>query len=621
MNFQTFKRTNVTLKLFGAVAITSALLFSSLALTAGASVTLTVTPTSATVAPASSATFTTPLVASGYTGSPTFTYVQSLPVSASLAVSPSGVITTTGALATGTYDINGTVTDTNTDSGTWAFALTVQSPTPITTPTIVDTTPTGNLDQQLFADGTYIWVANLADGTVTQILQSTGAVEHTINFTATDPSFSPSGIASDGTNVWVTNFNGAEVEEFNIAAVNAFAPGVVPSTGLVLVTTPTDPEPSDITYSGNTVYVTTQAGQTLVNIDAATGLVVNTTTALTGDLNYPRGVSVDSTTGNAWVANPGLAFNGDNNDCATTGVTQWNDTVSVISGTTGLLVKSIPVGNAYVAGSVSGSQPFDISVVGDYAWVTLKCQDAIAKIQVSNGVVVDTIALPAGSLAQGIVSDGTNVWVAESGLGQVQEISASTDTIENTVSLGSGSVPWAAAFDGTNVWVTDFNAANVVEIAQTAPVVTPPVVAPVTTTPAATVVPVTTPTVPPVVVTPAAVLPLKKNYIVHFGENLSSLTSTDMVTIHNVAVFIVAHKLTHTSLLGYTDPLDTATYNLALGARRAKSVEMQLRSDLSALGYSSSATSTASKGATSFVEVGLSDSARAADRRVTIFVS
>ena len=97
--------------------------------------------------------------------------MQSLPVSASLAVSPSGVITTTGALATGTYDINGTVTDTNTDSGTWAFALTVQSPTPITTPTIVDTTPTGNLDQQLFADGTYIWVANLADGTVTQILQ------------------------------------------------------------------------------------------------------------------------------------------------------------------------------------------------------------------------------------------------------------------------------------------------------------------------------------------------------------------------------------------------------------------------------------------------------------------
>jgi outer membrane protein OmpA-like peptidoglycan-associated protein len=530
------------------------------------------------------------------------------------------VISTTGTLANGTYDINGTVTDTSSDSGTWSFALNVQAPTSITSPAIIDTTATGNLDQQLFADGTYIWVTNLADGTVTQILESTGVVQHTINFTPTSATFSPSGIASDGTNVWVTDFNGSAVYEFNIAAVNAYPSGVVDSNNLLLVTTLTDPEPSDITYSGNTVDVTTQLGQTLVQINATTGLVVNTTSAIAGDLNYPRGVSIDATTGNAWVANPGLAYGGDNNDCATTSATQWGDTVSVIS-PLGLLVKSIPVGNAYVEGSVSGSQPFDISVVGDYAWVTLKCQDAVAKIAISNGVVVDTIALPTGSLPQGVVSDGTNVWVAESGLGQVQEISASTDTITNTVSLGANSLPWAAVFDGTNVWVTNFNAADVVEIGQAPPVVAPPVVVPVVVTPTATIPPVTTPTSPPVVVTPAAVLPLKRNFIVHFGENLSSLTSSDKVIIHNVAVFIVAHSLKHTTLLGYTDPLDTATYNLALGARRAKSVELQLASDLTALGYSSSATTTASRGATSFVEVGLSDSARAKDRRVTIFVS
>jgi hypothetical protein len=32
----------------------------------------------------------------------------------------------------------------------------VQAPTSITSPAIIDTTATGNLDQQLFADGTYI---------------------------------------------------------------------------------------------------------------------------------------------------------------------------------------------------------------------------------------------------------------------------------------------------------------------------------------------------------------------------------------------------------------------------------------------------------------------------------
>jgi outer membrane protein OmpA-like peptidoglycan-associated protein len=121
-------------------------------------------------------------------------------------------------------------------------------------------------------------------------------------------------------------------------------------------------------------------------------------------------------------------------------------------------------------------------------------------------------------------------------------------------------------------------------------------------------------------VAPAVILPSNLRYITHFGENLSSLTAADDAQIRAVAAFIVAHSDLHDALIGYTDPLDTKAYNLALGERRAKSVATQLKKDLAALGVHNVSSSTASAGATDYVVVGLSNSARAADRRVTISV-
>jgi hypothetical protein len=880
MNAFTHVRKSVLVKFASVTLVATALLFGSLTVSAGAATTLSVVPTSATVTPANSSSFATTLAPTGFSGSPTITYSETSANPALLFNTATGVIRSSGTLTVGKYSISGGVSDASGDAGTWAFTLNVALPATLTNPTVARTISTGSLDEQLYTFGSILWVANLTAGTVTEILESTGAILHVVNFTTTSSGFAPSGIASDGVNVWVTNFNGSDIEEFNVAQLNANSSTTVPSSSLTLVTTNTNTtvppvgnsEPSDISLHGGYVWVTTQSGGALLQINAATGAVVQTISSA-GDLMNPRGVSSDGT--DVWVANPGYAFGGNNNDCAATGTTQWNNTVSEFNATTGAFVRSINVGNAYSAGVISGSQPFDVSTDGTYTWVTLKCQDAVAKINSATGLVVGYVALPSGSLPEGVSSDGTNVWVSESGLNQVQEIDAATATIIGTFALPAGSNPWGITYDGTHVWVADFTNGAVSEIVST-PILTPTalpsgtvgtpyvqtltasggaagtysitctgtppagitvtptstgvtisgtpttggfyanavnctvsdstgvsstdviplVVLPlsagaagpptvvatpasgVTTTGAtlngtvnpnnsavtsqafcyiagltlvdcagATIVPVTPATLPatatpttlsatvaglfgaspycyqlsatnsfgttysapvcfatagsgpiitttslandqeflpysapvntvggtmpihfsatglpkglainpvtgqitgialqlgtyPVtitatdatglfnvktlsltVVTPSLVVPGQTRYITHFNENKSTLTSQDLLTCQQIALYIAIHPVKLESMVGYTDPLDTHVYNLALGERRSVSVEMQIRKDLTAMHVPQSKASTASLGATHFVEAGLSNSARALDRRVTIVLS
>lgn len=790
-------------------------------------------------------------------------------------------------------------------TGLLAGSFAVTASAAISNPSVVRTVPTGNQPETLWSDGTYVWATSNGSGNVTEINELTGAVVHTILF----PGISTSGIASNGTDIWVTNFQGNVINEMSMALITAYPSVSVPSASVIVKTLTTASEPSDISFSGGYFWVTTQSGQTLLQIDPALGTVIKTYTTSTGDLNYPRGVSADAT--NVWVADPGYTFGGNNNSCATTGTTQWNNTVSKINIVTGIAT-SVAVGNAYVAGTTSGSQPWDVSADGTNTWVTLKCQSAVAYINdVTN--TVGLVNLPAGSLPEGVVSDGTDVWVSESGLNQVQEIQISTDTIVHTVPLAAASNPWGIVSDGAHVWVAASGNNNVAEIADTphltpstlpdgtvgvpysqaltisggtAPYTvtcngTPPAgltvtpsgtgvlitgtpttagpdanavnctvtdantatstsVIPITidaavvvpTTPALTptslpdgtvgsaysqtltvtggtapyvitcalstppagltvsvtpsspatippsdtgvlisgtptttgtdsnavnctvtdtngrtsssIIPITvdaavvvTPTPPPATpavvvpptltvgpasgvtttsatlngtvnpngtaitsedfcyiegstltdcagattvaivpatlpastsvtslaataatlyanspycyqleatngygtyystpvcfstsasataatVTPAVILPGGLRFITHFGENLYSLTASDKVTIHALAVFIKTHADTSDALIGYTDPLNTKSYNLALGERRANAVATQLEKDLVAMGDNDVSTATTSGGATNYVVVGLSNSARAKDRRVTISVS
>ncbi len=90
---------------------------------AGSSAITQASPTTGTVATASSGTFTAgPITVQGNSGPVTFVVTKS---STSLTVSSSGVISTTGVLPGGTFSISGTDSDTHGDTGTWTYTLKV----------------------------------------------------------------------------------------------------------------------------------------------------------------------------------------------------------------------------------------------------------------------------------------------------------------------------------------------------------------------------------------------------------------------------------------------------------------------------------------------------------------
>jgi hypothetical protein len=97
-------------------------------------------PVAGTVTAADSTGFTAQLASSGNTGLVSYTQTAG---SASLKVSDSGAVTTSGALAAGSYTASGTTADPAGDSGTFTYTLTVTgtsiTPPPVKTPSPVAT--------------------------------------------------------------------------------------------------------------------------------------------------------------------------------------------------------------------------------------------------------------------------------------------------------------------------------------------------------------------------------------------------------------------------------------------------------------------------------------------------
>ena len=84
-------------------------------------------PTSATATPVTSATFTDQLSVTGSSGAVTYVQTSGTPA---MIVSPTGLITTSGTLAVGSYVVRGTMSDASGDQGTFFFDLFVGATTP-----------------------------------------------------------------------------------------------------------------------------------------------------------------------------------------------------------------------------------------------------------------------------------------------------------------------------------------------------------------------------------------------------------------------------------------------------------------------------------------------------------
>ena len=224
---------------------------------------------------------------------------------------------------------------------------------------------------------------------------------------------SPTAISSDGSNVWVANFESDSITEINSA------------TGAVTSTISVQNQPSSLWSDGNDVWVSNSTAYSVTEIDAHTGAVIRTIVlGLVPGAIYSDGTDV-------WVV------------CGTNQVCE-------LDGTTGFVLTKIPV----------GAQPSSIASDGSHIWVTNSSDNTVTEIDKKTETVMATINV--GSSPDGVSADASDVWVANFNSSNVSEISVSTGQVVATIPVGAG--PCAISDDGTYVWVTDFSQSSVSEI-------------------------------------------------------------------------------------------------------------------------------------------------------------
>jgi DNA-binding beta-propeller fold protein YncE len=141
----------------------------------------------------------------------------------------------------------------------------------------------------LYADGTHVWVPiceNALDSLV-EIDSSTGSVK-----TLSGSSFGfdcPYAVTSDGTHVWVANEAGNSVSDVDVATGKSL--GVI--TGIQ--------EPETIASDKKSVWVAGLASNSVLQIDEASGAVIQTISDAADKFSEPQGIASDGS--HVWVAN------------------------------------------------------------------------------------------------------------------------------------------------------------------------------------------------------------------------------------------------------------------------------------------------------------------------------
>ena len=166
--------------------------------------------------------------------------------------------------------------------------------------------------------------------------------------------------------------------------------GALPASAAatVIQTMPVGTNPSGVSSDGTHVWVTNLNSNTVSELDASTGSVIQTIGL--GAYYGPSGVSSDGT--HVWVADQGVA------------------TVTELNASTGSVVQTIGV----------GTYPYSVSSDGTHVWVA-NGSNTVTELNASTGSVVQTIGV--GTYPYSVSSDGTHVWVANQGSNTVTEIS------------------------------------------------------------------------------------------------------------------------------------------------------------------------------------------------------
>jgi len=250
---------------------------------------------------------------------------------------------------------------------------------------------------------------------------------------------SPSAISSDGVHVWVANGTANTVTELSA------------STGAVIQVLSGSnygfADPDAVSSDGTDVWVA-NADNTVTELSASTGALIQVLAGSSYGFDRPDSISSDGA--DVWVANYG------------------GNSVTELSASTGAAVQVLS-GSSY-----EFDEPDSISSDGTHVWVSswVNSDPRVTELSASTGALAQVIWDTSYgsdydfSNPTAIYSDGTDVWVANFGDYSVSELSASTGQLVRVIQGPAYQLygPAAISSDGTHVWVINLENDAVTEL-------------------------------------------------------------------------------------------------------------------------------------------------------------
>jgi YVTN family beta-propeller protein len=271
---------------------------------------------------------------------------------------------------------------------------------------LVADVPVGVDPGPIAADEHGIWVANLADDSISQINPRTLEVLGT-----TAPGPSVDGLATGAGGVWVTDTEDSIVvrlnPEFRTVADRI---RVTPSNAWF------DAVPGAVAVGAGSLWVGTGFSAFLARIDPR----ANAQTGRIGVGNEPAAIAVDDS--GVWVAD------------------DIDHTVTRIDPGTNAVTKTTPV----------GAGPRSIAIGAGAVWVANTQDGTVSRIDPTGAAVTDTI--PIGGRPTGVAVGAGSVWVADSLDGTVSRVDPETNEVVGTTHLGQS--PQSLVVANGMVWVT-----------------------------------------------------------------------------------------------------------------------------------------------------------------------
>ena len=264
----------------------------------------------------------------------------------------------------------------------------------------------------------------------------------------------PYGIAFDGVNIWVVDFNGTTVKKIRT------------SDGAVLGTFTVGNALRFIAFDGANMWITsTTPSAGVIKVRASDGAVLGTFPTPNAAFN----LAFDGE--NMWVLNGSSVTKFRTSDGANLGTFPAGNSPSGIAfdgayiwithlGAAAGLKKINAADGTSVdyAMTTGGGIAFD----GSYIWLANTTAGSLVKVRVFDGAILNSYPIASG--ANQVAFDGANLWVINNPAGS--GVAAKVRAVDGVTlaSFAIGSVPVSLAFDGANMWVTNSGSNNITRL-------------------------------------------------------------------------------------------------------------------------------------------------------------